>query len=375
MIDTSLDSTYMKRAIELAWRGQFTTHPNPNVGCVIVSTDGNIVGEGWHEKAGEPHAEVHALKMAGELAKDATVYVTLEPCSHQGKTGPCADALIKAGVGRVVVAMKDPYSEVSGRGIEKLKSAGIDVNVGVEEALSRALNPGFLQRCETGVPRVQLKLAASLDGRTALANGKSKWITGSEARADVHEGRALAGAILTGADTILADNPKLNVRPETDELVNLSAIRQPVRVIVDTQSRLIPGLQVFQDGVPIYLVRTQHSALSFPEHVTEWVVPELHEKADLSYVLEKISELGIHSVWVESGAKLAGAMIEADLVDELILYQAPKLLGDSAKPLVCLENIERMNNVRSLHLKSHQQLGADIKFIFEFEKSSQKEPS
>lgn len=199
------DIHYMQHALELARRGRFTTHPNPNVGCVILNAASEMVGEGWHEHAGEPHAEVYALRAAGEQARGGTAYVTLEPCSHHGRTPPCADALINAGLKRVVVAMEDPFSAVSGRGIQKLRDAGIEVLVGLEAGAAAKLNKGFIHRCKTGLPLVQVKLAASIDGRTALANGESKWITGPQARADVQLGRALAGAILTGADTVIYD--------------------------------------------------------------------------------------------------------------------------------------------------------------------------
>ncbi|RTE86011.1 MULTISPECIES: bifunctional diaminohydroxyphosphoribosylaminopyrimidine deaminase/5-amino-6-(5-phosphoribosylamino)uracil reductase RibD [Gammaproteobacteria] len=371
MTDISTDDYYMSRAIELARKGRFTTHPNPNVGCVIVNGDGNIVGEGWHEKAGEAHAEVHALAMAGNQAKNATVFVTLEPCSHQGKTGPCADALIKAEVARVVVAMEDPFEQVSGRGINKLREAGIEVDVGVKYEEARQLNLGFLSLCERKKPRIQLKLAMSLDGRTALSNGKSKWVTGKSARQDVHEGRACAGAILTGADTVLADNPQLNVRAETEELKALENLRQPVRVIIDTQCRLIPALQVFQDGVPVFLVRTKASEQELPEHVTEWVVPEQNEKADLTAVVSKIAELGIHSVWAECGAQLAGALVTQDLVDELLVYIAPKLMGNMAKPLVHLPDFAVMRDIVELKLSSMDKIGEDIKLIYQIAEHSQ----
>lgn len=249
------DAVYMARAIELAWRGRFTTSPNPNVGCVIVR-DGAIVGEGYHHRAGEPHAEVHALRAAGEKAHGATAYVTLEPCSHHGKTPPCADALIAAGIARVVAAMQDPNPEVAGRGLYRLQQAGIEVEHGLMMAEAEALNRGFFKRMRTGFPYLQLKMAASLDGKTAMASGESQWITSAAARRDVQQYRAQSCAILSTSETVLADNPSLNVRWEdlSDDVRSAypkESVRQPLRVILDARNRLTPDLKVFSLPGPI----------------------------------------------------------------------------------------------------------------------------
>lgn len=351
------DPAYMQHALELAARGRFTTHPNPNVGCVILDAHGDVVGEGWHERAGEPHAEVFALRQAGSKATGGTAYVTLEPCSHFGRTPPCADALIQAGLKRVVIAMRDPFTEVAGRGIEKLRNAGIEVSVGLEEAAARKLNRGFLKRCEQGLPFIQVKLAASLDGRTALANGESKWITGEAARADVQQGRAMACAILTGADTILADDPQLNARAP-------NVTRQPIRVIIDSQGRVPASARTFTDGVPCILVRTRALALPMPPHVEELVVADRHGKVDLTALLRELGERGIHTVWCEAGHQLSGALVEQALVDEMWLYIAPKLLGPHAQPLFALQNYTSMEQVPAFVLDAVMPIGNDVKLIY-----------
>jgi len=302
--------------------------------------------------------------VANKRTQRATAYVTLEPCSHVGRTGPCADVLVEAKVGRVVVAMLDPFKEVAGRGIQKLKDAGIRVDIGLFESEARALNKGFLKRCEKSLPWVQLKLAGSLEGRTALANGESKWITGTLARAEVQEGRAQAGAILTGADTVLADNPQLNVRPLTPKLEALKSIRQPVRVVIDSQGRLTPDLNIFQDGNPVILVRTRALELDFPAHVEELVVSSRHGKVDLQALIKELSERNIHTIWVECGATLAGALLQEQLIDEIIVYVAPKLLGSVARPLIELPDIEHMQHVPELALVQYQVIEQDLKLTY-----------
>lgn len=279
------DEVYMARALELARRGRFTTTPNPNVGCVIVR-DGEIVGEGYHLRAGEPHAEVHALRMAGEKAAGATAYVTLEPCSHHGRTPPCCDALIGAGVTRVVAAMQDPNPEVAGRGLYRLQQAGIDVSHGLMMQEAEALNRGFLKRMRTGFPWVQLKLGASLDGRTALASGESQWITSPQARRDVQRLRAQSSAILSTSATVLADNPSLTVRHhELDATTQADypadLLRQPVRIIVDSQNRVTPQHQLIAQSGETWLARTECDAEAWPENVTQLRVPRHHDRLDL----------------------------------------------------------------------------------------------
>lgn len=356
----SQDVGYMQQALRLAAKGNKTTRPNPNVGCVIVSATGTIAGEGWHERAGEPHAEVHALRMAGEQARGGTAYVTLEPCSHYGRTPPCAEALINAGLARVVVAMQDPFHQVAGRGIQMLQNAGIEVVVGVEEEAAMALNKGFIHHCQTGLPLVQVKLAASIDGATALANGESQWITGPAARHDVHEARACAGAILTGADTVLYDNPQLNVRLEALP----ESFQQPIRIVIDSLGRVPADATIFADGTPVYLVRTRALGIDYPEHVQELIVADRHGKVDLAAMLAALGNMNIHTLWCEAGHQLAGAFIEQQLAQELWLYIGPKLMGQGAQPVLALPQYEAMEDVPCFTLSRAEPIGNDVKLIY-----------
>jgi diaminohydroxyphosphoribosylaminopyrimidine deaminase / 5-amino-6-(5-phosphoribosylamino)uracil reductase len=366
---TSSDVMWMDRALALAALGRFTTTPNPNVGCVLVQDD-QLVGEGWHRQAGEPHAEVHALRAAGERARGATAYVTLEPCSHYGRTPPCALALVEAGVQRVVVAMKDPNPLVAGRGLEILRSAGIEVLCGVREAEAEALNPGFIKRMKTGLPWVRVKLAASLDGRTALANGQSQWITGPAARADVQVWRARSSAILSGADTVLVDNPSLNVRwHELPTAVQAEypemALRQPVRVVVDSRQRLQPEARLFSLPGPVWLAR--HRLQGVWSSDTEQLLLPLAQsgKLDLQALLRELGQRGINEVWVEAGRQLAGALVAQQLVDELILYLAPKLLGESAQGLLALPELESLAQAPLFSLREVQPIGDDLRLTLQ----------
>lgn len=372
---TETDTHYMQRALELAAQGRFTTHPNPNVGCVVVdfSNDkaGEVVGEGFHERAGEAHAEVNALAAAGDAAKGATVYVTLEPCNHTGRTPPCVDALIKADVARVVVALEDPFPKVAGAGIKRLKKAGIKVEVGLLEREAYAISRGFFTCQKLGRPYVQLKMAASIDGRTALANGKSKWITGHEARADVQVGRAQAGAILTGAGTVLADDPALNVRPTEFPTGTVypgepgkQDVRQPVRVIIDHRGEVKPDAKLFTSGGPVWLIRARASGMQLPENAEEIVMETgVTGRIDLTALLQLIAERGIHTVWVEAGARLAGALLTAELVDELVVYMAPKLLGDQSMGMFHLGSITHMDKVPVWEYSSVESIGTDVKMV------------
>lgn len=365
-----IDQAFMQRALKLAAMGQYTTTPNPNVGCVIVDNHSQVVGEGFHQLAGTPHAEVYAMRQAGDKTRGATVYVTLEPCSHYGRTGPCADALIEARAGRVVVAMQDPNPQVAGRGIQRLRDAGIAVHVGCCEAEARALNRGFLKRMETGRPFVSLKLAATLDGRTALANGASKWITGADARRDVHRLRAASCAILTGADTVLVDDPQLNVRIDKSTVypqqVSALDLRQPVRVVVDGKNRLRPELQIFQSGSPVIVANlTANPVLveSTPVSPEQWQITDVSGYVDLAELLSRLGKQGINSVWVEAGATLAGAMLEQQLVDEVILYQAAKIMGPDAQTLFKIAQQTDMNELPQLSYVSVEQVGEDVKLV------------
>lgn len=351
---SALDHAHMAQALRLAERGLFTTQPNPRVGCVIVH-GAEIVGEGWHQRAGEPHAEVFALRAAGDRARGATAYVTLEPCAHHGRTPPCAEALIAAGVARVVVAAEDPFPQVAGRGVAMLRAAGITVDVGLLRETARELNVGFFSRIERGRPFVRVKLAMSLDGRTALANGESKWITGDAARADVQRWRACSSAILTGSGTVLADNPRLTVRlPSGDEFA------PPLRVVLDRQLRTPVGSHVLDDEAPTLLL---HAAAVDPDHRFHRVgcqsVAEQAGVLDLHAVLALLAARGCNEVHVEAGPTLCGALFAAGLVDELLLYVAPLLLGDSARPLLCLPTLADMVERWRLQVIDQRQLGVD----------------
>ncbi|MBY5990534.1 bifunctional diaminohydroxyphosphoribosylaminopyrimidine deaminase/5-amino-6-(5-phosphoribosylamino)uracil reductase RibD [Ferrimonas balearica] len=361
------DARHMARALELARRGRLTTRPNPRVGCVLVK-DGAVVGEGYHIKAGGPHAEIHALAAAGDAARGATAYVTLEPCSHFGRTPPCSQALIDAGVGRVIAAMVDPNPKVAGRGLKMLEAAGIPTAHGLMAQEAEALNPGFIQRMKTGRPYVRLKLAASLDGRTALANGESKWITGPEARADVQRLRAMSDAVITGADSVLADNPSMNVRHgelgHWRSRIEASELMQPLRVVVDGRARLAPPLKMLESDGPLMLASVQPYTQPWPSAVTTWLGPDNGAgKLDLAALLSELGQREINEVLVESGAALAGAFMAAGLWDELWLYQAPKLMGTSAQGLVALPAYESMAQVASLALRDVQRVGADLRLI------------
>ena len=330
------DAHYMARALELARKGLYTTHPNPRVGCVIVR-DGEVVGEGWHVRTGEPHAEVHALRAAGAKARDATAYVTLEPCSHHGHTPPCADALVTAGVARVVAAMQDPNPEVAGRGLQRLAQAGIAVHSGVLEGEARALNRGFLKRMEHGLPFVRVKLAMSLDGRTAMESGESQWITGPAARSAVQRLRAEASVVLTGADTVLADDARLTVRAAElgldAENTALAMSRPPLRVLVDGRLRVPLDAPFFKAG-PVLVatcVAIEEQYATGPECL---IVPGLEGQVDLHALLQALAARGVNDVLVEAGPRLAGAFARQGLVDEYQIFIAGKFLGSTGRPLL-----------------------------------------
>ncbi|BET95738.1 bifunctional diaminohydroxyphosphoribosylaminopyrimidine deaminase/5-amino-6-(5-phosphoribosylamino)uracil reductase RibD [Xenorhabdus taiwanensis] len=362
----TLDEIYMSRALELAYQGRFTTSPNPNVGCVIVK-DGQIIGEGFHARAGEPHAEVHALRMAGEKAQGATAYVTLEPCSHHGKTPPCADALIAAGLSRVVVAMQDPNPQVAGRGLYKLQQAGIAVEHGLMIEQAESLNKGFLKRMRTGFPYLQLKLGASLDGRTALASGESKWITSPEARQDVQKLRAQCSAILSSSATVLADDPSLTVRwheldAETQAIYPQELLRQPIRIITDSQNRVTPQHQVVQQPGECWLARTKQDQQKWPDNAEQILLPAYGDGVDLVLLMMQLGKRQINSVWVECGPALAGALLSLGLVDELILYIAPKVLGNSARGLFDIPELQKLSDAPEFSLLDVQQIGPDVRF-------------
>jgi diaminohydroxyphosphoribosylaminopyrimidine deaminase/5-amino-6-(5-phosphoribosylamino)uracil reductase len=350
---SAADHAHMARALQLAANGLYTTSPNPRVGCVIVKDD-RVVGEGWHQRAGTPHAEIHALKVAGEAARGATVYVTLEPCSHHGRTPPCAEALIQAGVTRVVAAMRDPNPLVAGGGIDMLTLAGIEAEVGLMETEAQALNPGFISRMTRQRPWVRLKTAATLDGKTALANGASQWITGDAARADVQRLRARACAVLTGSGTVIADNPRMNVR-------DIETGRQPLRVVVDSSLRtpvdaaILPALIACHHAEPAARAALEQAGAEVIE------LPGADGRVDLAALLTLLAQRGINELHVESGARLNGALLAAGLVDEWVAYVAPMAVGDTARGLFAQPPLTTLADAARFRLADVRQVGGDLR--------------
>lgn len=356
------DSEWMARALRLAERGLYSTSPNPRVGCVLVKA-GKIVGEGWHERAGEPHAEVHALRAAGAAARGATAYVTLEPCSHFGRTPPCAEALIAAGVTRVVVAMQDPNPQVAGGGVSKLIAAGVEVDSGLMQGEAQALNAGFFARMTRGMPWVRSKVGMSLDGRTALSNGVSQWITGAEARHDVQHWRARSCAVLTGIETVLADDPQLNVR-------ELKTSRQPLRVVLDSGLRMPHDARILHGGVLIYTVVRDADKRAALETLgaTVVVLPDTDKRrVDLPAVMRDLAARGINELLVEAGPTLNGALLQAGLVDELVLYVAPQLLGDAARGMASLGMVTALEQKVALQWQDVRHIGNDLRVTVKVE--------
>jgi diaminohydroxyphosphoribosylaminopyrimidine deaminase/5-amino-6-(5-phosphoribosylamino)uracil reductase len=354
------DGDYMKRALELAARGLYTCDPNPRVGCVLVNDD-KIVGEGWHEKIGGPHAERVALEMAGNQAHGATVYVNLEPCSHTGRTGPCSDALIEAGVARVVFAIEDP-NQVSGSGRSTLEDAGIVVETGLMEDAAIELNPGYLTRITKGRPFIRSKLAVSLDGHTALASGESQWITGDPARADVHNWRGRSSAVVTGVGTVLEDDPSLDARLEDSAF----SMMQPKRIILDSDLRTPPTARTLKvpGDVIIFTLRddtTICQALEERGARIEKVGGDPH--CDLVQVFSRLAELEINEVWVEAGPALNGALIAASLIDELVIYMAPHVLGDTARGMFSIAPLENLGGCHMLYYRDVRRVGKDLRII------------
>ncbi|WP_460754683.1 bifunctional diaminohydroxyphosphoribosylaminopyrimidine deaminase/5-amino-6-(5-phosphoribosylamino)uracil reductase RibD [Marinomonas epiphytica] len=363
----------MAKAIQLARKGLYTTHPNPRVGCVLIKDD-VIIGHGFHRKAGEGHAEVNALAHAKEMqqsTKGATAYVTLEPCSHQGRTPPCASALIEAGVACVVYGMQDPNPKVAGNGLAMLEQAGVKVIGPVLEAECEALNPGFLKRMREGLPFIRVKMAMSLDGRTAMESGESQWITGPDARLDVQRWRAQSDAIVTGIGSVLMDNPSMTVRiDENDQDSDPQLVRQPLRVIMDTALSILPEAKILYPSSQACVFAMQEEVE--PEHLkvlqdkgvsVRFVEPDEDDRLDLVAAMEQLADSGINEVLVEAGAELAGGFLQAGLVDELIVYMAPKLLGSSARPLFSLP-LDEMAHALDLDLMATRQVGQDIRLTY-----------
>lgn len=354
------DSQFMARALELAKQGLYTTDPNPRVGCVLVKHN-EIIAEGWHQRAGGAHAEIDALAKT-DSAAGATAYVTLEPCSHHGRTGPCCDALIQAGVARVVVAMQDPNPLVGGNGIAKLRSAGIQVDCGILEQDAKSLNLGFIKRMTSGYPFVRSKMAMSLDGRTAMASGESKWITSTQSRLDVQRFRAQSSVILTGINTVLTDNPLLNVR--LDDFL----VEQPVRVVLDSALRFPLNARMLAEGAEVWVFtcnqdEVKQAALE-QAGARIFMVETQQGRTDLGQVFKLLAAEQINNIWVEAGATLNAALIENNWVDEWLVYMAPCVLGDSARGLFHLPQIQSMADRKNIQISSVRQIGPDLRLTF-----------
>ncbi len=349
------DEQFMRQALALAWQGRFSTSPNPKVGCVIAQGE-QVVGQGFHLRAGEPHAEVHAIRQAGQWTKGATVYVTLEPCAHYGRTPPCAEGLIAAGVKRVIIAMYDPNPLVSGKGVALLRNAGIEVQVGLFESEAHQLNRGFLSRIERQRPFAFAKLATSLDGKTALSDGRSQWITGASARYDVQKLRAQSCAILTGIGTVLTDNPRLNVR-------EIQTLRQPTRIVLDRHFRLPQQARLIQDGGATWVFTHKPT----PDWVKNYPHLRLFPYPDgLSELWHRLAQENVGELMVEAGATLTSALLQEDLLDELVLYQAPKILGGTGHGAFILPEISVALSQDSIW-KTHtlETIGEDIKWVLQ----------
>ncbi len=351
------DYEFMARAIALAKRGWYTTDPNPRVGCVLVK-DGRVIAEGWHQYAGGPHAEIVALNQVSD-AVGATCYVTLEPCSHHGRTGPCCEALIKAGIARAVVAMQDPNPQVVGRGLQKMREAGIAVEVGVLQQDAEALNPGFIKRMRHGLPWLCSKLAMSLDGRTAMASGESQWITSAASRADVHRLRAASSAIVTGINTVLADDPLLNARVDFE-------IKQPIRIVLDSHLKMPPGARMLKHlDSPIWIITTSldiHKKQALEQAGAEvFKLPSKDNTLGLHSVFRWLAQQHINQVWVEAGATLNAALLESGLVDEWLVYMASCVMGDQARGLFHLPQLETMAQRHQLVFNDVRKIGPDLR--------------
>ena len=353
-----VDREHMAEALRLAEKGLFSTTPNPRVGCVIVR-EGAVVGTGWHERTGGPHAEVLALRAAGERARGATAYVSLEPCSHHGRTPPCVDALIQAGIARVVAAMQDPNDCVAGSGFARLRAAGVEVESGLMQDAAGALNCGFVSRMSRGRPWVRMKLAASLDGRTALANGRSQWITGADARRDGHAWRARACAVLTGIGTVIDDDPQLNVR-------DIDTTRQPLKVVVDSRLQLQPAAKLLQDGKVLVAsaMTNQAGAAALENKGAEVIVlPNAAGKVDLGGLMHELARREVNEVHVEAGNKLNGSLLREGLVDELLVYLAPCILGDGARGMFNLPELADLARKRLVQFGEVRLIGGDMRIL------------
>ena len=355
---TAANHGFMGQALELAERGLYTTTPNPRVGCVIVR-DGAVVGTGWHEKTGMPHAEVLALKEARDRARGATLYVNLEPCSHHGRTPPCVEAIIPAGIKRVVAAMQDPNPKVAGAGFSLLRAAGIAVEQGLMEGEARELNIGFVARMTRGRPWVRMKIAASLDGRTALANGRSQWITGEPARRDGHRWRARACAVLTGFGTVRDDDPRLNVR-------GVDTPRQPLKIVVDSKFETSPSARLLQEGKTLVVgaVNDEKRIAALKAAGAEAVmIPNDSGKVELFKLMEELARRELNEIHVEAGTKLNGSLLQAGVVDELLVYLAPSLIGDSGRGMFHLPVLTELSRSTALKIREVERVGEDLRIL------------
>jgi diaminohydroxyphosphoribosylaminopyrimidine deaminase / 5-amino-6-(5-phosphoribosylamino)uracil reductase len=353
---SSADYRFMAQALQLAEKGLYSASPNPRVGCILVR-DSQVVGSGWHERAGGHHAEINALAAAGAEARGATAYITLEPCSHQGRTPPCSDALIKAGIQKLIIAMEDPNPLVSGRGCASLKAAGIEVQAGLMEAEARALNIGFISRMTRQRPWIRMKIAASLDGKTALNNGSSQWITGEAARRDGHRLRARSCAILTGIGTVLADDPELTVR-------HINTSRQPLRVVVDSRLDIPIDAGLLRGGGELIFTATasEGKIMALREvGACVIVLPGGDGGVDLAGMMQQLADFEINEVLIEAGFKLNGSFINTGLVDELVIYFAPCLIGDAARGMLKLPELANLADKRALRINDVRMVGTDIR--------------
>jgi len=350
------DHAYMAHAIKLAKNGLYTTDPNPHVGCVLVKNN-QIIAEGWTQRAGFAHAEVDALAKTQD-ADGATAYVTLEPCSHTGRTGPCCDALINAGIKRVVIAMQDPNPLVAGQGIARIKAAGIEVSLGVLQQEASELNRGFFKRMSKNLPWIRSKLAMSLDGRTAMASGESKWITSPQARQDVQRWRAESSAILTGIDTVIADDPQLNARVDFD-------LEQPIKVVLDSRLRLPLTAKILENSAENWIFtcceNQQKQQQLLEKGCKVFQTAEVNGRVDLKQVFTILAEQQINTVWIEAGATLNGALLDSGLVDEWLIYMAPCVLGDQGRGLFCLPDLQKIDEKKQFNLQDVRAVGPDLR--------------
>jgi len=355
---TDADHDFMGKALALAGRGLYTTTPNPRVGCVVVR-DGVVVGTGWHEKAGLPHAEVLALKDAGDRARGAALYVNLEPCSHHGRTPPCAEAIVAAGIKRVVAAMQDPNPKVAGSGFAKLREAGMVIEHGLKENEAGELNIGFVSRMARRRPWVRMKIAASLDGRTALANGESRWITGEAARADGHRWRARACAVLTGFGTVRDDDPQLNVR-------GVDTPRQPLKIVVDSKFETSASARLLKEGKTLVVgaVNEERKIAALKAAGAEVIIiPNDRGKVELFKLMEELARRELNEIHVEAGTKLNGSLFQAGVVDELLVYLAPSVIGDSGRGMFNLPEFTRLSQATALKIREIERVGADLRIL------------